>query len=665
MNHLNIMCPIKYIRIRTDSPPWITQEIIEAINDRNRLYRIVRNDNSLVNISNARTQRNRVNRLINMSKATYIKETLENNRNNPKKFWRILNDSLLKGNNMPTHVVFSKDDTEYTNIDESCDFMNDYFSNIGRRLHSQFQDKVANLYERVYNYSDCDNEIVFSCDDIMRVVHSIDVYKGSGIDYAPTFILKDCFRALHPQLTYLFNQSIALGTFPDSWKLATVIPIPKTGIRTDVKNWRPISILPLIGKLMENLCNSILIQYLETKNILCDEQFGFRKNRSTSLAIFNYIKYLTDHINTQHLVGSMYIDFARTFDSINHTRLIDKLFDMGVPGVLVVWIEDYLNNRNIRTKLNNTTSLSRELLCGVPQGSILGPTLFLCYINDLVFVIRELGAQILLYADDAVIYHGNTDVDQLESVMKQSISVVSEWCAQNYINVNVDKTKFCIYSTRSRTKSFKHDCIIQNNQTIMRCYQYNYLGVLLDECLNLNANFNNIFKKYSYKIFQFGKIKRYINLDTRILVYKQTILPLVEYVSYILCLSTKHDVDKLQKLQNGCLRMCFDIKDPRDMSVSLLHSAARINKLDLRRDIQLLNIMFILKSNDQYKRDGVRNTRSTDKYIFQTDIGHMSIYDRSPYIKGVSLWNHLPENIQQITEKHKFKNKIKRHFSIY
>ena len=139
----------------------------------------------------------------------------------------------------------------------------------------------------------------------------------------------------------------------------------------------------------------------------------------------------------------------------------------------------------------------------------------------------------------------------------------------------------------------------------------------------------------------------------------------VPSLSYILCLSTKHDVDKLQKLQNRCLRMCFDIKDPRDMSVSLLHSAARINKLDLRRDIQLLNIMFILKSNDQYKRDGVRNTRSTDKYIFQTDIGHMSIYDRSPYIKGVSLWNHLPENIQQITERHKFKNKIKRHFSIY
>ena len=215
-----------------------------------------------------------------MSKTTYIKETLENNRDNPKQIWRILNDSLLKGNNRPTHVVFSKDGDEYTNIAESCDYMNNYLAYIGKGLYSQFRDCAAGqVYERIYKCAASDSDIVFTCDDIMCVVNNIDVYKGSGIDYLPTFILKDCFKVIHTPITYLFNQSIALGTFPDSWELATVNPIPKSDNQHVVKKWRPISILPLIGKLMEQLCNSILIHYLETQNILCNEQFGFRKNR--------------------------------------------------------------------------------------------------------------------------------------------------------------------------------------------------------------------------------------------------------------------------------------------------------------------------------------------------------------------------------------------------
>ena len=374
------------------------------------------------------------------------------------------------------------------------------------------------------------------------------------------------------------KQSIALSTFPDSWKHATVTPIPKAGDLSLVTNWRPISILPLIEKLMEKLCNKILVDYLELQGILCDEQFGFRKNRSTSLAIFNYVKHLTDNINKKRLTGSMYIDFARAIDSINHPRLVEKLFDMGVPGKLVVWIEDYLNNGTIRTKLNNNVSNAGELLCGVPQGSIVGPTLFLCYINDLALAMRDVGAGIFLYADDAVIYHSGTNENQIMNVLEQAFQRTITWCSRNYININVDKTKFCIYGTRSSVKKVECQRITHNNQTITRCQQYNYLGVPLDEYLNLSANFNKIFKKYSCKIFQFGKIKKYITVDTRILVYKQTILPLVEYVSYMLCLNPRLEVDKLQNLQNCCLRMCLNINNPREMSVAMLHSTACVSE---------------------------------------------------------------------------------------
>ena len=163
----------------------------------------------------------------------------------------------------------------------------------------------------------------------------------------------------------------------------------------------------------------------------------------------------------------------------------------------------------------------------------------------------------------------------------------------------------------------------------------------------------------------FGKIKKYITVNTRIIIYKQTILPLVEYVSYMLYLNSCHDVDKLQKLQNRCLRMCLNVKNPRDMSVARLHTTARVSELSIRRDIALSSLMYNLKCNGCFKREGTRDTRSMEKYIFVTDIVHNGIYARSPYYKGVSLWNSLPAHIQGVNDKSKFKSSVKKHLHAY
>ena len=200
---------------------------------------------------------------------------------------------------------------------------------------------------------------------------------------------------------------------------------------------------------------------------------------------------------------------------------------------------------------------------------------------------------------------------------------------------------------------------------ILKCRQYNYLGVILDECMNLVSNVNAIFKKYSYKIFQFGKIRQYLDIRTRILVYKQTIMPLIEYVSFMLYLNNVKEIGKLQKFQNRCLRLCLNINNPRDMSVAMLHETTRINILETRRESQLLKIMFMLKSDNLYRKECSRVTCSAEQYIFDTDIVHMDVYARGPYYKGVALWNNLPFDLKNEKIGLSFKVNLKRHLGIY
>ena len=658
--HIDIMCPIKFIKIRTNSPPWITQDVIESINDRNHLYSKMQIKIDDGDMTQARRARNRTNKLILNAKADYIKTTLGQHKDDPKKFWRILNSTLLKGDKDMSNVVFDIGNNTYSSPDTTCEMMNSHFASVGRKLHAQFDtDNVDGRYESIYNVNVCDDDIVFYENDIVKIVKDIDVHKGSGIDFLPTFILKDCFEKIPKQLTYLFNQSLKLAIFPQSWAIATITPIPKVGNKHLVNNWRPISIIPLIGKLMEKLCTNLLNNHLEYNNILCNEQYGFRPKRSTSLAIFNYVKNITDQINQKKIVGAIYLDFAKAFDSINHDLLICKLKDMGVNNILLNWIKNYLENRKIRTKLNDNISSTKDLVCGVPQGSVLGPALFLCYINDLATMVKQSMLDVSLFADDAVIYCSNHDQHFIQMRLEIALSKIIKWCKGNFININIDKTKFCIYGTKSRVEEFAINTIGDIGNEISRCHQYCYLGVKLDECLNLKQNYNNVFKKFSYKTHQFGKIKKYMDTTTRILVYKQTVLPLVEYVSFMLNMNTNHDLMKLQRLQNRALRMCFDVYNPVDVTTNELHTMAKVNLLKERRDLNLLCIMYEMKQLQLHERIGVRATRQGDKYTFHTDIANVGAYTRSPYYTGSRLWNNLPSHIQNVQTKTQFKNEVK------
>ena len=601
--------------------------------------------------------------MVNTAKQDFIKESLNTNKSDPKKFWRIINNSILKKSPSQEFTNLVTEDGVRLSHEDSCTYMNNYLSGYGEKLGSQYtgvidpNNPVYNTYSRIQTF----HEYTITNADVLKVINDIESCKGSGIDFLPTFILKDAFICIVTQITYLMNQSLKTGIFPDCWAIATITPIPKTGDLTSVKNWRPISILPLPGKLLEKICTRFLLGELEENDILSKDQFGFRSGLSTSHAIHHYVKHIIDGINSKRITAAVYLDFARAFDSVNYDILLLKLQDMGISHMLTKWIKGYLSSRQMCTKYNGYISDLKPLVCGVPQGSVVGPILFLCYVNDIVNVTNGTDTKIKLYADDTVIYRSSNDVLSLLADLQLTLNEVSTWCKHNRINLNIGKTKPCYYGTRHLLNNCQLELKLDTT-ALHRCTQYKYLGVILDETMNMESNFNYIFKRLSYKIFQFSKIQHYLDTKNRLLVYKQTIMPYAEYAGFLLYLNRKHDSEKLQKLQNKALRICHSVKNPRDVSTSNLHQRSHLGTLLDRRELQLLGLMYDISNDENYIRVSHVHTRQAEKIVFSTDIVQYDIYKRSPYYVGGNIWNNLSLEIQNLPSRKEFKAGIKQRY---
>ena len=284
---------------------------------------------------------------------------------------------------------------------------------------------------------------------MFQIIKDINISKSSGIDDVSSFVLKEGSKILITEITYMFNLSIRHSKFPTAWKQALVIPITKSGNLTMVKNYRPISLLPLPGKILEKLIHSQLSEYLENDQLLTDKQHGFCKSHST----IHSVAQLTDYINRKMDIRiptlAAFVDFRKAFDCVQHPLLLSKLKQLGFDKLTTVWVSSYLSNRSQRVLANDIYSPYLEVSQGVPQGSLLGPLFYIIYANDLSRVIKN--CEIALYADDMVLYTVNKDFTRSVNNLQNDLASLSEWCANNGIKANTDKTKVMVFSSATAT----------------------------------------------------------------------------------------------------------------------------------------------------------------------------------------------------------------------
>ena len=492
-------------------------------------------------------------------------------------------------------------------------------------------------------------------DEVNKLVKEINIYKSSAIKNLSAKLIKPAFLVLIPQLTHLFNLCLQLGIFPESWKTATVIPLKKDGDKSDVGNLRPISLLPLPGKLLERVIHTNLMPFFTENNLICDQQGGFRPGHSTIKKIADLTDDIYNAMNIKEVPVAVFIDFKKAFDTIDHTILLNKLDISGIRNTNLKLITSYLSKRKQQTFANNVMSDTADITFGVPQGSVLGPLLFLIYVNDLPGCIHNSRAQ--LYADDTVIYQKHQSVCCAVQSLQDDLDRLVRWCDQNKLTINVKKTKAMVFTTSPRKKLPPINLLLRNERLAV-VDSYKYLGLTLDSALNYEQHIKYMVKTISHKLFLLTKVRKFLTQVAAERVYKAMILPYFDYADIIYEACTHDKLVKLQRLQNRSLR-CIAGPDYMNFSTDDLHKRFNLCKLATRRKQHLANFMFKRSHEPRYIDNRNLITREHRKKLMVVVKPNSEKVKNSLQYKGSKLWNSLSIAHQTCETYNCFKYKTK------
>ena len=347
-------------------------------------------------------------------------------------------------------------------------------------------------------------------------------------------MLKDAALVLTKPLTFIINLSLETGVVPSEWKVAKVIPLYKSGSQAKIDNYRPISILPTLSKILEKIVYKQLMPHLECHNLLFEYQFGFHPNRSTELAVTYFTDFIRKEADSGKATGAVFIDLTKAFDTISHSIMLSKLSRYGASNMELQWLTDYLFLRKQIVHFNGVLSEPNPINTGVPRGSILGPLLFRIFFNDVHSPLCH--CKILNYADDTVIFTSSNDINAIKDSLSQDLDNLSNWFRDNELifNLKKGKTEVMLFGTGKRLNLLQ-GCQVKlsvNGAPINTTTCYKYLGVHLDPTLNFEMHFRKIYKAAG-RVNLLQRICSNIDYFSAQRIYQSMIMPIFTYCGYI------------------------------------------------------------------------------------------------------------------------------------
>ena len=390
-------------------------------------------------------------------------------------------------------------------------------------------------------------------DEVIKITKEFSSKRSYGVDMLPVSIMKECIDPIASVLTYLINLSFSSGQFPNELKIAKVCPVFKGGLKTSFLNYRPISVLPSFSKIFEKIMYNRLDSYIKSNNILISNQYGFRPVHSTYMAMLDMVNKISDSVDNHEVSIGIFIDLSKAFDTLNHSTLLSKLEHYGIRGISLLWFKDYLTNRKQCVSFNGAVSRMKPITCGVPQGSILGPLLFILYVNDIVNCSNLL--YFILFADDTNIFFSHKCYKDLMLIVNTELVKLSEWFRANRLSLNIAKTNYILFGTRRKCLTDANFSISINGNIIERVTSTKFLGVYIDEDLNWKHHTAEIAKKNSKSLGILNQVKYILPRSSLITLYHTMIQPYLYYCNIIWGGASLLALNKLVSLQKRALRL--------------------------------------------------------------------------------------------------------------
>ena len=662
--------PITEMRVSEKYCPWIDKDLRDLMQTRDKLRKAASKRKSQFLMDSYRQVRNKVNSRNIQLKKQYFTDKISACQGNMKESWKAVNELLNKRSKSSNIRCLKVAGNETVHKKGISDAMNNFFCSIGKELADKI-DPVPNPlltgeYEVNANKAKFDFKTI-EVKEIRAAFAKIKTAKSFGIDNISSYFLKLALPFIENSLAFLFNTSIETSQFPYSWKVARVTPIFKDGDKTEKSNYRPISVLPVISRLFEKLVFDQLYQHMKENGLFSSDQSGFLRLHSTLTCLLKNTDDWYSCLDLGRLVGLVFIDLKKAFDTVDHDILCEKLQIYGVQQRELSWFRSYLSNRKQFCRVNGVASDIGDVEVGVPQGSCLGPLLFLIYINDLPLAVQ--GSTVSMYADDTSLCHQALNMTQLNGAINNDLRRLDTWLQGNKLSLNVAKTHAMLITTRQKRNVLKStnqnlELNIRDNE-LDAVQKTKYLGVQIDFSLDWKEQIKAVSAKVSRAIGFLKHAKKFLPGVTLENLYTGIVEPHFRYCCSVWGCCGSSEIKQLQKLQNRAARIVTNssFDSPSRPLIErlgwktieqLISNESKTMVFKSLNDLAPQYLSSLFKRNSQCSTRCLRNTETDLRLPKKTSANGQKCFS----FRGAKLWNSLSAESKQASSLNSFKASI-------
>ena len=645
---LNTCCPLvkKKDTIHKQNA-WFNDNLMKQRNELKSLYWLVNSSNSKILYQEMKRE---YKKNIRITKREYYKNRINSAENRSKETWKIINIKLNRNKNKANPIQLLVNDKVIKDSDKIANTFANYFSTISNiKLFEYYGENLSLPCTIMGNQPQ--TLFVRYIDEytVKNAINKLNNKKSAGLDEITTKVLKVIKDIISSPLVYLINKSLESGIFPDILKIACVIPLYKKDDQCNIENYRQISLLNVLSKLIERLIHNMIVEFLNMHNIITPCQHGFISTKSIETASHYLLDSIYNDLDEGKYVMTLMFDLSRAFDTVNIEYMVTKLYNMGIRGNLLHWINSYMSNRKFLVKYADTMSDVKDVQMGVPQGSVLGPLLFTLYVNDLPTFITK--GRVTMYADDTTITVSAEDPEELSKNITHVYNELGTWCQRNQLILNEKKTVFINFHIR---RELAPEFWTENN--IDASHNAKFLGTWLDSKLSWNIHVDFVCKKLNSAYFAIFQMKNVLDVKGLLNIYYA--LAYSHLTMNIVTWGAGRNISRVLISQKRIIRLIFSLQ-PLDSCRDIF----RNNKILTVTGIYILKcVCFVHKNIHSFNRLGDTHSYKTRYNNDLTVPLHTTdFYKRSPKYNLITLYNKLPSHLKNVKHFNKFKSATKKY----